>query len=292
MNIALFGKTVAPADLPYFQSLIDRLAGTGGTIYLFEPFYQQVKNGIRFPMVPELFSFQADILGKVDFLFSIGGDGTLLDSVNLLGNSGIPVIGINMGRMGFLSTISREGLLPAVQEVLSGNFLVEDRSLLRLETKDNLFGEYNYALNDLTIYKKAPLSMLTIRVCINGETLNTYWADGLIVATPTGSTAYSMSCMGPILSPDAGVFVITPIASHNLTVRPIVVPDSSVITISLEGKSTDAFIGLDSRQVTVDRPVGLTVRKEAFTIRLLRLQGSDFYRTLREKLNWGRDIRN
>jgi NAD+ kinase len=292
MIIAIFGKTVSVSDMPYLQSLVDKLEGTGSTIFFYQPFYTSLAGVLRFAREPMLFSKHAEIRSEADYLFSIGGDGTFLDSIMLVGDSNIPIIGINMGRLGFLSTLSKEEILPAVDRIFAGEYRIEKRSLLRLETEGNLFGDANFAMNDLTIYKKTPLSMITIRVSINGLFVNTYWADGLIVATPTGSTAYSLSCTGPIITPDAGTFVITPIASHNLTVRPMVIPDTSVITISVDGRGLDAFVGLDSRSLPFDHAFEMTVRKEVFSIHLLRLPGSDFFSTLREKLNWGRDARN
>ncbi|HSN50543.1 MAG TPA: NAD(+)/NADH kinase, partial [Bacteroidales bacterium] len=244
MNVALFGKTISENDLPYLQIFIDRLGEIGGKVLVYAPFLEFLSGKVHFPVEAVAFSVQADIEGKADYLFSIGGDGTLLDTITLVGNSGIPLIGINMGRMGFLSSIPKNEILPAMEEILQRNYIIEQRTLLKLESPEGLFGAFNYGLNDLTIYKKGPLSMLTIRTYVNDEYLNTYWADGLIVATPTGSTAYSLSCTGPIITPESENFVITPIASHNLTVRPIVIPDSSVIRIEVQGRDVDYFAGL------------------------------------------------
>jgi NAD+ kinase len=242
--------------------------------------------------MPVSFSNQANIKGEVDFLISIGGDGTLLDTITLVGNTGIPIIGINMGRLGFLSGIAKEEIIPAIDEIIEKKYSVDQRTLLKLETSNHLFGEFNYALNDVTVYKNTPISLLTIKTYINDEFLNTYWADGLIVATPTGSTAYSLSCTGPILTPDSANFVITPIASHNLTVRPIVVPDNSKISLVIESRGFECFVGLDSRIEKIDNTRKLDISKENFKINLLRLSNQCFYKTIREKLKWGLDIRN
>ncbi len=292
MKIALFGKNVAENALPFIQELIDKLLLSNGIIFVFKPLYDNLNGRINFLRQPELFSVQADILNKVDYLFSIGGDGTMLDAVSLVGDSGIPLTGINMGRLGFLSGISREQILPAVDDIFQGKFQLEKRTLLRLESPASLFGKNNYALNDLTVYKSRPMTMLTIKTWINGEFLNSYWADGLIVATPTGSTAYSLSCTGPILAPDSENFVITPIASHNLTVRPIVFRDDCEIRIKVEGKGNDFLISLDSRVERVENSVELIIRKAGFNIFLLRLKEKNFFKTIREKLNWGLDNRN
>jgi NAD+ kinase len=292
MNVALYGKIFTQDDAFYIQGLVDKLETTGGKIFIFEPFYNYLLGKIHFGVQPIPFTKQSEIRDTIQFLFSIGGDGTLLDTITLVGNTGIPIIGINMGRLGFLSSISKEEIIPAIDELIGHQYSIDQRTLLRLETSSGLFGECNYALNDLTIYKKTSVSMLTIRTYINDEFLNTYWADGLIVATPTGSTAYSLSCTGPILAPHAENFVITPIASHNLTVRPIVIPDKSVIKIRTEGRGMECFVGLDSRIENVDNSIDLIVRKEDFTINLLQMSNKNFFKTIREKLNWGLDVRN
>jgi NAD+ kinase len=292
MKVALFGKSISAGDTSYLQGFIDQLWSLDDHIYLFEPFYNTLKGVIRFDREPIVFNTEQEITNEVEFLFSIGGDGTLLDSIPLIGHSGIPVIGINMGKLGFLSSISKEEILPALDEIISKQYSIDKRTLLRFEAREPLFGEYNYALNDFTVYKSSPNSMLAIKTFVNDEFLNTYWADGLIVATPTGSTAYSLSCTGPILSPDSENFVITPIASHNLTVRPIVIPDSSIIRISVESRNQECYIGLDSRIKKLDIPIELVIKKEDFKINLLRISGRNFFETIRAKLKWGLDIRN
>lgn len=292
MKIALFGKNVAENALPFIQELIDKIQHSDGEIFVYLPFYHKLTGRIVFPEHTELFSVQADIRNKADYLFSIGGDGTILDAVSLVGDSQIPLTGINLGRLGFLSGISKEQIIPALDEIILGRYTLERRTLLKLETPGNLFGEFNFALNDLTVYKSSVMTMLAIKTWINGEFLNSYWADGLIVATPTGSTAYSLSCTGPILAPDSENFVITPIASHNLTVRPIVIRDDCEIRIKVEGKGTDFLVSLDSRVERVENSVELIIRKAGFNILLLKLAEKNFFKTIREKLNWGLDNRN
>jgi NAD+ kinase len=292
MNVALFGKSIVPSDAPYIQSLLDKLDSLGVQIFIHSPFYGMISNFVTFDHVPLYFSNQFDLMGKVDFLISIGGDGTVLDTITLVGDTGIPVIGINMGRLGLLSSIAKDEILPAIDDIVERKYTIDPRTLLKLETPKHLFGEFNYALNDITVYKNTPISLLTIKTYINDEFLNTYWADGLIVATPTGSTAYSLSCTGPILTPDSANFVITPIASHNLTVRPIVVPDNSKISLFIESRGFECFVGLDSRIEKIENSIRLDIRKESFKINLLRLSNQFFYKTIREKLNWGLDIRN
>ena len=292
MNVALFGKTISANDTLYLQEFIDKLSSLNGLIYIYESFFDTIRETIRFDRKPIMFTVQQEIRDKVEYLFSIGGDGTLLSTITLVGDSGIPIIGINIGKLGFLSGISKEEILPALDDIIKKKCQVDERTLLQLETKDRLFGGFNYALNDFTIYKSSPNSMLAIKTFINDEFLNTYWADGLIVATPTGSTAYSLSCTGPIITPDSENFVITPIASHNLTVRPIVIPDTSIIRIMVESRNIECYIGLDSRIRKLDVPTELVIRKENFKINLIKMTGRNFFETIRAKLNWGLDIRN
>jgi NAD+ kinase len=292
MNIALFGKNVNETVIPFIQELVDELQNNDGVTIVYKPFFDYLQGKITFKRQPGLFGKQTEIENKVDFLFSIGGDGTILDAVGLVGDSGIPVTGINLGRLGFLSSISKEHIVPAIKAIQSGHYLLEKRTLLRLDSPESLFGTTNYALNELTVFKPDVMSMLTIKTWINGSFLNAYWADGLIVATPTGSTAYSLSCTGPIMTPDSENFLITPIASHNLTVRPIVIRDDSEIKIRVEGKGAGFLLSLDSRVEKVDHAVELIIRKATFKINLLRLTDKNFFQTIREKLNWGLDNRN
>jgi len=292
MNVALYGRSIIPTDAPYIQGLVDKLASLSAQIFIHSQLYNILKDLVTFEKKPVHFSNQADIKGEVDFLISIGGDGTLLDTITLVGDTGIPIIGINMGRLGFLSSIAKDEILPAIDEIIEKKYSIDQRTLLKLETSNHLFGDFNYALNDVTVYKNTPISLLTIKTYINDEFLNTYWADGLIVATPTGSTAYSLSCTGPILTPDSANFLITPIASHNLTVRPIVVPDDSKISLVIESRGFECFVGLDSRIEKIDNTLRLDISRENFKINLLRLSNQFFYKTIREKLKWGLDIRN
>ncbi|MCK9421436.1 MAG: NAD kinase [Bacteroidales bacterium] len=292
IKVALFGINVADAVIPCVQELVDRLHTADGNLFIYRPFYECIRERVNFTFTPGLFDVNTGLKGKVDFLFSIGGDGTILDAIRVIGDSGIPVAGINLGRLGFLSGISKEQILPALSAISQGKYLLEERSMLQLVTPSNLFGGTNFALNELTVYKPNVTTILTIKTWINGEFLNTYWGDGLIVATPTGSTAYSLSCTGPILTPDTESFVITPIANHNLTVRPIVVRDDCEIRIRVDGKGNEFLVSLDSRFEKLQNSIELVIRKAGFKIHLLRLPEKDFFQTIREKLNWGLDNRN
>ncbi|MEI6575040.1 MAG: NAD kinase [Bacteroidota bacterium] len=292
MNAAIFSKSLSSDHFPFLLQLIEALNAKQIGVKIYEPFYKEISSIIPASVVVDVFTKHTEIRDQVDLLFSIGGDGTLLDTITLVRDSEIPILGVNMGKLGFLSNVSREEIVGTVTQLLNKEYTLETRSLLRVDSQDHLFGDINYAMNDLMVYKKAPLSMIVIHTYINEQFLNSYWADGLIVSTPTGSTAYSMSCGGPIITPDCRNFVITPIASHNLTVRPIVIPDSSVIRLSVEDRNHDYFIGLDSRSISLHTQIELTIKKEEFGVRLIKPLGKDFFGTIREKLNWGLDKRN
>ncbi len=292
MKIALYARQIIPSNHSFICELFSALQMYKCEIYVYQPLYNQVKHLLVDDVKVKLYNSGSEIRGEVDFLFSIGGDGTILDTLTLVQDSGIPVLGINIGRLGFLSSIARDQIHVAIDSLEKGHYSLDKRSLLRLESNRSLFGEVSYALNELTIHKKDSASMMIINTFLNGEYLNSYWADGLIIATPTGSTGYSMSCGGPIIVPYSDNFVITPIAPHNLNVRPIVVSDKNVVSLEVEGRSQYFLASLDSRSVTIDSSISLAVRKEDFTMNLVRIADDNFLRTLRKKLNWGLDIRN
>ena len=292
MKIALYARQIIPSNHSFICELFSALQMYKCEIYVYQPLYNQVKHLLDDDEKVKLYNSGSEIRGEVDFLFSIGGDGTILDTLTLVQDSGIPVLGINIGRLGFLSSIARDQIHVAIDSLEKGHYSLDKRSLLRLESNRSLFGEVSYALNELTIHKKDSASMMIINTFLNGEYLNSYWADGLIIATPTGSTGYSMSCGGPIIVPYSDNFVITPIAPHNLNVRPIVVSDKNVVSLEVEGRSQYFLASLDSRSVTIDSSISLAVRKEDFTMNLVRIADDNFLRTLRKKLNWGLDIRN
>ena len=225
-------------------------------------------------------------------MISFGGDGTLLDTLALIREKRISIVGINAGRLGFLASIGREEIPTAIRAMAQRSYVEDRRTLIHLDGSQPLFGEVPYALNEFTIHKKDQGSMIKIHTYLNGEFLNTYWADGLIVATPTGSTGYSLSCQGPIVFPESRSFVITPIAPHNLNVRPIVVPDTNVISFEIESRSEQVICSLDARREVVSKSIQLAVRRESFDIGLVRLSEENFLHTLRNKLTWGLDKRN
>ena len=292
MAVAVYGRKFTDNFAPYIQKFFDKLNTIGVGVLIYEPFFDYLKQRINISNKVKPFTKNNEIINSAEFLFSVGGDGTFLDSTTFIRDSNIPIIGINTGRLGFLSGVSINEIETALEDVFAGKFALDQRSLLKVETENNLFGANNFALNELTVHKKDSSSMVTINAFIDGDFLNSYWADGLIVATPTGSTAYALSCGGPIILPGSNNFEITPIAPHNLNVRPIVIPDDKVLTLKIEGRSQDFLVSLDSRSKTIDSSVELKISKNNFTINLARLHNENILGTIRNKLNWGLDQRN
>ncbi len=292
MTIALYGRPVNTTQIDFAENLLNILAASGCRVMIHKQYYEFLNSQLKLSSSYSLFETHSDLAGNADFLFSIGGDGTLLDTVLLVKDSKIPIAGVNAGRLGFLSSISKENISLAVDSLAKGHFSVDSRTLLKVESNHPVFDGDNIALNDFTIHKMETSSMIKIHTYLNGEYLNSYWADGLIIATPTGSTGYSMSCGGPIIVPQSESFVITPIAPHNLNVRPIIVSDKNVISLEVEGRSQNFMATLDSRSATIDSSFQLAIRKESYCVNLVRLSTENFLGTLRSKLNWGLDSRN
>ena len=292
MRIALFGKEFNPDQLGYFKILMDTLESRGCKLLIWKPFHEFLKDKITFSREIELFIDHSDLKRQADLLFSIGGDGTMLHSVQLVRDSGIPIAGINLGRMGFLSSIPRSEIISAINDILTNRFTIVKRTLICLLSPKTLFSDFNYAFNELSINKKENSSLVVVHVWVNDQLLHSYWADGLIIATPTGSTAYSLSCGGPILTPDSRNFVITPIAPHNLSVRPVVIPDNNLIRIRVDSRDQQALVGMDSQSAVITPDIELVVGKADFEINLVQRQNENFFSNMRAKLNWGSDIRN
>jgi NAD+ kinase len=274
------------------QDLFDELKQQKIQVVIYHSFYEKISSAFQFPPQTSVFRESSDLDESIDFVISLGGDGTLLDTVSLVRDKNIPIIGINFGRLGFLASIGKEELITAVTSLVNRTFVVDKRSLIHLDANKSLFNDVPYGLNEFAIHKTDTSPMIKIHTYLNGEFLNTYWADGLIVSTPTGSTGYSLSCAGPIVFPQSGSFVINPVAPHNLNVRPIVVPDDNIISFEIEGRSDHFICALDSRKEIVDKTVQLAVRREEFTMSLVRLNENNFLQTLRNKLSWGLDTRN
>jgi len=292
VRIALFGKEFNTDQLGYFHILVEALESRGCQLLIWKPFHEFLKDKINFHQGITLFNNHVDLKGQADLLFSVGGDGTMLHSVQLVRDSGIPIAGINLGRMGFLSSIPRSEIISAIEDILGNRFGIVKRTLISLISPKTIFSDFNYAFNELSINKKENSSLVVVHVWVNDQLLHSYWADGLIVATPTGSTAYSLSCGGPILTPDSSSFVITPIAPHNLSVRPVVIPDSSLIRIRVDSRDHQALVGMDSQSAVITPDIELVVGKAEFEINLVQRQNENFFSTMRTKLNWGSDIRN
>lgn len=298
MKIGLYSRTVKENDLDFTVALLASLRASGIETCFFEDYAAQLS--ALLPLIAHKDSmptFKASDcqVGAFDFMVSIGGDGTLLNTVTLVKNSHIPVLGINTGRLGLLTDISKYEIAEAWQALLHGHYALDHRSLLELNSNPILFEGENYALNEFALLKQDTSAMIIVHTYIDGQFLNSYWADGIIVATPTGSTAYSMSCGGPIVHPDSRAFTITPIAPHNLNVRPIVVPDTVRITFKVEGRSPNFLCTLDSRYAMIDDSYELSIGKAEFDFCLVRLltdEKRNFFTTIRQKLMWGQDTRN
>jgi NAD+ kinase len=294
MKIALFGKKTDSGLIEAFRFFIKELSLRKCQISIYQPFYQDISRVFDFGDRCAVFS-TCEELNTIapNVLISFGGDGAILGALELIQTSRIPVLGVNFGRLGFLSATSAEEFGDVLNQLVNNEFEIESRSLLRLTTKVDPFGTFNYALNDITIMNTYPSKMLAIKVWIDDYFLNNYWGDGLIVATPTGSTAYNMSCGGSILMPSAKNFIITPIAPHNLSVRSIVLSEDSKIKIQVQDNRIDSHtITLDSRSKEILKPTDIFIEKAQFEFHLVRLKGKDFFQTLRNKLYWGLDKRN
>ncbi|HEU4901382.1 MAG TPA: NAD kinase [Flavisolibacter sp.] len=292
MKVAIYSRVFEETQHKDIQLFFDELAKEGIQPVIFREYYERIAPLLSLPATTETFSHHAELSTGIEFLISLGGDGTLLDTVTLVRNKALPVVGINFGRLGFLASIGREEMAEAVKALARRSYIIDKRSLIHLDSNIPLFNEVPYALNEFAIHKRDISPMIKIHTYINGELLNTYWADGLILATPTGSTGYSLSCGGPVVFPESGSFVLTPIAPHNLNVRPIVIPDNTIVSFEVESRSDEIICALDSRREWVDKNVLLAVRRENFPINLVRLNENNFLQTLRNKLSWGLDKRN
>jgi len=292
MTIAIFGSPYPKHFSKYIQHLIKKLETEHINLNIEEEFSVFLKNNIRFNKSISTFNSCNALKNNADILFSIGGDGTLLKAVTYVRDSGIPILGINTGRLGFISSISADQIDEAITDVLKGNYKINERTLLELSTSNNLFKDKNFALNEVAISKKDTSSMIRVDAYVDDEFLNTYWADGLVVSTPTGSTGYSLSCGGPIIMPGTNNIIITPNAPHNLNVRPIVIDGNSVIKLKVEDRDQLALVSLDSRSRAFDAETELIIKKASFKTKLVQPQNNSFISTIRHKLMWGLDKRS
>ncbi len=291
MKIGLHGKFFERKFCEFIQQIFDSLHQHQIDIYVSAEFNQVIYETIVEPGDVKIFH-KGENLSHLDFMLSIGGDGTFLDTITYIGKYEIPILGINTGRLGFLSSSTQENFDNALQHLYNQNIQYENRSLIHLDCEPDIFDGLNYALNEFAVLKKDTSSMIVVHTYIDNDYLNSYWADGLIVATPTGSSGYSLSCGGPFILPTSHNFVITPISPHNLNVRPMVVDDNRIISLKVESRSENFLASLDSRSKAIDSQTELTLRKEKFNVKLVKLQGTTFFDTLRQKLHWGLDNRN
>jgi NAD+ kinase len=292
MNVAIYGRKVNKQNIVYFNELFEALNAFGWTPVIEKELKEQLvaKGGISEKI--DEFTSHADFKSGIDLTISLGGDGTFIKTVGFIRDSGVPIIGINTGRLGFLANISKEQIKDALDQFREKKFEFQKRSLLRVQTEEDLFGEDNFALNEVTIQKRDTASMITVHASLDNKYLNSYWADGLIVSTPTGSTAYNLSCGGPIITPGCQVHILTPIAPHNLNVRPVVVPDHMPIKLSIEGRERRYLISLDGNSKNIRQGEEVLITKAEFMINVVKFEDNNFLDTIRNKMLWGIDKRN
>lgn len=291
MRIGIHGRAIQDESVKYVLIVLNEISQRNHQVFLSQEFVK-LNADSRIDFSPyNVISSQED-LGQIDYFMSMGGDGTLLEAVSIIGSLEIPIMGINLGTLGFLATISKTEIEEALDLFFNDKFTIENRTLIGVDSNKDVFEDQNFALNEVAIVKRDTSSMIIVQCFIDNQYVNTYWADGLMVSTPTGSTGYNLSCGGPLVLPDSESFIITPVSPHNLNVRPLVVSANSVISFKIEGKGRTFLTSLDSRSFIVKNKVKITLRKEAFSAKLIKLEGANFFDTLRNKLNWGLDIRN
>jgi len=293
MKAALYLQLFKEEDWPYVEAFVRGWHRRGGTLLVNHTCAYDVSDRLKGPAIGVYDSY-LNLPGDTDLMVSFGGDGTMLRAATYLKNSQIPLVGVNTGRLGFLSTVQKESVDRLVDEVFSGNYRLESRTLLSIDSgeREGFFDGLNFALNEVTISRKDTTSMITIDTYLNDEFLTSYWADGLIISTPTGSTGYSLSCGGPVIAPQVRAWVLTPIAPHNLNARPLVVPDDTHIRVKVHGREDHHLVSLDSRIFTVPNDWQFSISRAGFTLRMLILPEDSFWTTLRKKLLWGEDQRN
>lgn len=292
MKVAVYGQTYSDNALDYVVELLDELEGAS-EVFFEEEFYGLLSESGKLG-VYEVFSMKEGLDSSFDMFVSFGGDGTVLRAVTYVKDLGIPIVGVNTGRLGFLSTFKKEDVRKVVKEFVSGAYTIVERTLVEVSTLPMApeLEELNFALNEVTVSRKDTTSMITVDTSLNNEYLTSYWADGLIVGTPTGSTGYSLSCGGPVIEPTAKSLILTPIAPHNLNARPLVISDDTVIRLKVSGREENHLISLDSRIATLENGTEITIKKASFTIKMIEYTSESFFKTLRNKLLWGEDKRN
>lgn len=292
MNIAIYGRKVNKLNIAHYKEVIDTITALGWNPIIEKELKSQLVSKMDLSPSTDQFESHTDFHNGIDLTVSIGGDGTFIKSVGFIRDSQVPILGINTGRLGFLSNISKDQIQSTMDQVKNKQFEFQKRSLLRINTQENLFGDDNFALNEVTFHKKDTASMITVHASLEDKYLNSYWADGLIVATPTGSTAYNLSCGGPIITPGCQVHILTPIAPHNLNVRPMVVPDHMPIKLSIEGRERKYLISLDGNSKNIRQGEEVIITKAEFMINVVKFEDNNFLDTIRNKMLWGIDKRN
>ncbi len=292
MNIAINARKANRQTIAVCKDLIEKLDQLGWNVILEKELKEQLIQKLGIDEKTDEFSSHADFHGGIDLTISVGGDGTFIQTVGYIRNSGVPILGVNTGRLGFLANVSQEQLESTLNQIKQKQFEYQKRSLLRVHTDEELFGIDNIALNEVTLQKKDTASMITVHASLDNKYLNSYWADGLIVATPTGSTAYNLSCGGPIITPGCQVHILTPIAPHNLNVRPVVVPDHMPIELSIEGRERKYLISLDGNSKNIRQGEKVIITKAEFMINVIKFEDNNFLDTIRNKMLWGQDKRN
>lgn len=292
-SIAIYGRAFNSSVVPYVKQLFAYLSEKNITVYIYSDFYDFLNGQLECPNTLHRYYNHQDLPKNILFLLSLGGDGTMLSAVSQVRDSGIPIAGVNFGRLGFLASIHKTKIIQALDDIFAERYSLQARDLLEVSSdQQNIFKDANFALNDITVFRHDSSSMITINVKLNGEILNSYWADGVIIATPTGSTAYSLSCGGPIIMPGSGNFVITPVSPHNLNVRPLIFSADSELELEIESRTEKYILSCDSKNETLTTATKLHIKRAPFSVNLIRLASDSFFGTLREKLLWGLDVRN
>ncbi|PWL37917.1 NAD kinase [Flagellimonas aquimarina] len=293
MKVAVFGQAFQEQDKTYVMELLEELQKIKASVYVVEEFIELFSE-FGLDLEYGVFSQTSGLDSSFDMFISFGGDGTMLRAVTYVKDLGIPLVGVNTGRLGFLSTFKKEDVRKIVTEFVEGHYKIEERSLVEVGLNSDLdeFGDINFALNEITVSRKDTTSMITVETYLNNEYLTSYWADGLIVSTPTGSTGYSLSCGGPVIAPTAKSLVLTPIAPHNLNARPLVISDDTFIRLKVSGREENHLVSLDSRIASIPNGKEIVIKKSDFTIKMIEYHSESFLKTLRNKLLWGQDKRN
>jgi len=293
MKVLVFGYKYKEADKKYIKQVFDKLEKEDIATYVFSPYYSEIEKELELSKnICAISSYDELKESKLDFVITLGGDGTILRAVSEIRDSKVPIMGINLERLGFLSSIEKKLIEDAIDKLIEGTYTVEERKMVQVESNIPIFGDMDFGLNDFTLHKRDTSSMMVIHAYVNGDFLNSYWADGLLVSTPTGSTGYSLSCGGPVVLPHSSNFIVSPVCPHNLNVRPLVVSDDSELTFEVVGRDKNIMLSLDSRSKIVTSSIKISIKKQYYKVKIVKTKEYSYLSTLRNKLNWGTDVRN